>query len=230
MTPKDFVDNLQETLERHRNPAKAAPMAAYMKDKFPFLGLPRTDLQPLVKPLLKEVKPLVTTKFLHESVKLLWQLPEREYQYVALDLLYHHTAQTSAKTLAVIETCVTQKSWWDTVDSLASLVGKLTWQYPEWTQALEAYSTHDNFWLRRIALLYQLNYRDKTDWEKLSRYCLANAASEEFFIRKAIGWALRECAKTNPEAVREFLARHEGKFSALSVREANKHLKAKAKG
>lgn len=200
-------------------------MAAYMKDKFPFLGLPRTDLQTLVKPGLKEVKLLVTPKFLHESVTLLWKLPEREYQYVAVSLLYDYTAQTSTKTLAVIEKCVTQKSWWDTVDSLASLVGKLMWQYPEWLESIEAYSTHKNFWLRRIALLYQLNYRDKTNQKRLFHYCLINAGEEEFFIRKAIGWALREYAKTNPEAVRAFLAKHESSFSALSVREASKHLK-----
>ncbi len=229
MNAKAFVENLQETLERQRNPAKAAPMAAYMKNKFLFLGLPRTELQTLVKPLLKEVKPFVTTTFLHESVRLLWKLPEREYQYVAISLLYEYTAQTSTKTLALIEKLVTQKSWWDTVDSLASLVGRLVWQYPEWTQKLESYSTHENFWLRRIALLYQLNYRDKTDQKRLFRSCLANAASEEFFIRKAIGWALREYAKTSPEAVQAFLAKHRGKFSALSVREASKHLSKRQK-
>jgi 3-methyladenine DNA glycosylase AlkD len=134
-------------------------MAAYMKNHFPFLGLPRTELEPLIKPLLKEVKPFVDHHFLHQSALLLWQLPEREFQYVAISLLQMYAKQTSATTLQAVEQLVTQKSWWDTVDSLASLVGKLTWQYPEWTQALEAYSTHDNFWLRRIALLYQLNYR-----------------------------------------------------------------------
>ncbi|MGL4608067.1 MAG: DNA alkylation repair protein [Trueperaceae bacterium] len=224
MTARDFVDKLQETLEGQRNPKKAAPMAAYMKDKFLFLGLPQTELNPFVKPLLKEVKSLVTTKFLHDSVALLWRLPEREYQYVALSFLYKHTPQASIKTLAVIEKCVTQKSWWDTVDSLASLVGKLVWQFPEWIERLEVYSTHDNVWLRRIALLYQLNHRDKTDQKRLFRYCLINASEEEFFIRKAIGWALREYSKSNPEAVRSFLAKHEGKFSSLSVREASKYL------
>jgi 3-methyladenine DNA glycosylase AlkD len=82
MTPKAFVDNLQTTLEGHRNPMKVAPMAAYMKNKFLFLGLPRTELDPLVKPLLKEVKPFVNANFLHKSALLLWKLPEREYQYI----------------------------------------------------------------------------------------------------------------------------------------------------
>lgn len=224
MTPRDFVNTLQKTLEVHRNPAKAAPMAAYMKDKFPFLGLPRTELDPLVKPLLKEVKPFVDTKFLHQSALLLWKSPEREYQYVAISLLYNHTKQASPQTLELVETLVTQKSWWDTVDSLASLVGKLAWQFPAWLETIETYSTHENFWLRRIALLYQLTYREKTDQERLFRYCVTNAEEKEFFIRKAIGWALREYAKTKPEAVRAFLEKHKDKLSRLSIREASKHL------
>lgn len=224
MTPKAFVINLQTTLERHRDVAKAAPMAAYMKDKFPFLGLPRTELDPLVKSLLKEIKPFVDDKFLHQSVRLLWELPEREYQYVAIRLLYNHTKQASRTTLELLETLVTQKSWWDTVDSLAGLVGKLVWRFPAWTQMIETYSTNENFWLRRIALLYQLSYREKTDQERLFRYCLENAGEKEFFIRKAIGWALREYAKSNPEAVRSYLDKHRDKLSTLSVREASKHL------
>jgi 3-methyladenine DNA glycosylase AlkD len=231
MTPQAFVDNLQRTLESQRNSTRAAPMAAYMKDKFPFLGLPRTDLDPLVKPLLKEIKPIVDTKFLHQSVRSLWKLPEREYQYVAISLLYKYTQQASPKTLELIEKLVTQKSWWDTVDSLATLVGKLVWQFSEWLETIEKYSVHENFWLRRIALLYQLSYRDKTDSKRLFRYCLINAEEKEFFIRKAIGWALREYAKTNPEAVCSFLEKYRDKLSTLSVREASKHLaKAKAEG
>jgi 3-methyladenine DNA glycosylase AlkD len=231
MTVKAFVDNLQTTLERHRNPTKATPMAAYMKDKFLFLGLPRTDLDPVVKPILKEVKPFVDTAFLHQSALLLWKLPEREYQYVALSLLYQYTKQASPKTLELIETLVIQKSWWDTVDSLAGVVGKLAWQFPKWLETIETYSTHENFWLRRIALLYQLSYREKTDQKRLFRYCLANAKEEEFFIRKAIGWALREYAKTNPEAVQAFLDKHKDKLSTLSIREASKYIiEAKAEG
>jgi 3-methyladenine DNA glycosylase AlkD len=163
MTPKAFVGNFQKELGAHRNPEKAASMAAYMKNLFPFLGLPQPELKRLSAPLLKEVKPFVNTKFLHDSVLLLWKFPEREYQYVAIDLLYNHTKQTEEKTLELIKTLITQKSWWDTVDSLATLVGKLVWQFPEWTQTLGSYSSHDNFWLRRTALLYQLNYKDKTD-------------------------------------------------------------------
>jgi 3-methyladenine DNA glycosylase AlkD len=224
MTPKAFVGNFQKELGAHRNPEKAASMAAYMKNLFPFLGLPQPELKRLSAPLLKEVKPFVNTKFLHDSVLLLWKFPEREYQYVAIDLLYNHTKQTEEKTLELIKTLITQKSWWDTVDSLATLVGKLVWQFPEWTQTLGSYSSHDNFWLRRTALLYQLNYKDKTDQKRLFHYCLNSASEEEFFIRKAIGWALREYAKSNPQAVRRFLAKHEDKLSSLTIREASKYL------
>jgi 3-methyladenine DNA glycosylase AlkD len=223
MTAQNFVDTLQKRLESNRNPTKAAPMAAYMKDNFPFLGLPRPELDPLVKPLLKEIKSFADAEFLHQSASLLWGLPEREYQYVAISLLYTYTKQASVETLELIEKLVTQKSWWDTVDSLATLVGKLAWPFPEWLGTIETYSTRENFWLRRIALLYQLTYRDKTDQERRFRYCLANAGEKEFFIRKAIGWALREYAKTNLKAVRVFLEQHKDKLSRLSVREASKH-------
>lgn len=224
MMARDFVNNLQETLERHRNPEKAEPMAAYMKHHFSFLGLPRTDLDPLARPLIKEAKPFANEAFLRQSVLLLWQLPEREYQYVAINLLYTYSSKATDETLELIKQLVTHKSWWDSVDSLASLVGKLVWTFPHWKKTLDTYSTHENFWLRRIALLHQLNYKDKTDSKRLFRYCRTNAKEEEFFIRKAIGWALREYSKTNPDAVRAFLTENEDRLSSLSIREASKYL------
>lgn len=224
MTPKTFVQKVQVTLKAERNPEKAASMAAYMKDQFPFLGLPQPELKRLSIPMLNEIKPFVDAKFLHQSVLLLWKLTEREYHYVAITLLYNHTKQAEHSTLELIENLVVQKSWWDTVDSLATLVGKLAWQFPEWLETLEHYSAHENFWLRRIALLYQLTYRKKTDQKRLFRYCLINAEEKEFFIRKAIGWALREYSKTNPDAVRAFLAENKNRLSSLSVREASKYL------
>jgi 3-methyladenine DNA glycosylase AlkD len=178
----------------------------------------------LTRPLIKKVKPFLDEAFLKQSVLLLWKLPEREYQYLAINLLYTYSDQTSQETLLLIEKLVTTKSWWDSVDSFAGLVGKLVWRFPDWKNTLDDYSTHENFWLRRIALLYQLSYKDKTDSQRLFRYCRMNAAEEEFFIRKAIGWALREYSKTNPNAVSDFLNKHQGRLSALSIREASKYL------
>jgi 3-methyladenine DNA glycosylase AlkD len=224
MKPKQFVQKIQQALEPHRNPTKAAPMAAYMKNLFPFLGLPRTILVPLEKPLLQEIKPFVNSDFLHQSVLLLWELPEREYQYVAMDLLNQYAKHASYETLEVIEKLATQKSWWDSIDPLSSIVGKMLPQFPEWQDKLDVYSTHENFWLRRVAILYQRAYKDKTDAGQLFHYCQINASKKEFFIRKAIGWALREYSKSNPEAVRKFIGDHKKELSPLSIREGSKYL------
>lgn len=224
VTPKAFVQTVQETLEPHRNPEKAAPMSAYMKNLFPFLGLPTQERQALEKPLLQELKPHVSSAFLDETARRLWALPEREYQYLALNLLEKYAKHGEASALGLVEHLVTHKSWWDSIDPIASVLGKMIGRFPEWLPTMDEWSTHPNFWLKRTAILYQRGYRSQTDAARLFRYCLANASDKEFFIRKAIGWALREYSKVNPDAVREFIEQHGSKLSPLSLREGSKYL------
>jgi 3-methyladenine DNA glycosylase AlkD len=171
-----------------------------------------------------EVKGQVNDAFLHRTARLLWALPEREYHYTAIELLSHYARHLSSSSLGKIEYLILHKSWWDSIDPLASLVGKALPRFPGWLDTIDTWSTHPNFWLRRTAIVYQRGYRSQTDAERLFRYCQLNAQDPEFFIRKAIGWALREYAKTDARAVRQFIEKHRATLSPLSIREASKYL------
>ena len=127
--------------------------------------------------------------------------------------------------LETVRSLIVTRSWWDTVDTLAAnVVGPLVSNHPALRATMDAWSTDDNLWLVRTAILHQLRYRSATDPDRLFRYCDAQAGHGDFFIRKAIGWALREYARTDPDAVRTFVATHRDRLSGLSVREASKHL------
>lgn len=129
--------------------------------------------------------------------------------------------------LPVTRHLITTVSWWDTVDALAAhVVGGLVAADPKLTADMDAWIVDDDLWVARTALLHQLRYKDHTDTRRLFAYCLRQSGHTDFFIRKAIGWCLREYAKTDPEAVREFLARERGRFAPLSVREALKNIGA----
>jgi 3-methyladenine DNA glycosylase AlkD len=123
--------------------------------------------------------------------------------------------------LAPIRTLVTTKSWWDTVDSLAKNgAGGLVLRYPELAGTMDRWVESENMWLRRTAILHQLGFKERTGADRLFRYCELRAHEQEFFIRKAIGWALREYSKVDADAVRRFVADHDAALSGLSKREA----------
>jgi 3-methyladenine DNA glycosylase AlkD len=164
---------------------------------------------------------------LEQAVKELWALPERELQYAAIALLEKHRKSSGAGHIDLLEVFVTSKSWWDTVDTIAShLVGTFFLRYPEQAAAYtERWVVSDNIWLQRTALLYQLAYKKHTDVERLFLYIRLCKDSEQFFIRKAIGWALRELSKSDPQAVIQFVQHHS--LSSLSHREALKVINRK---
>jgi 3-methyladenine DNA glycosylase AlkD len=151
----------------------------------------------------------------------LWERPEREFQYLALDMLAMHWKQFGLDNIAQLESFALRKSWWDTVDGLAGIIGKvLRYGHEGMDQAVH----HDSFWIRRIAMLHQLGWRSKTDEMRLFRYALALSHENEFFIQKAIGWALRDYARHAPDNVSQFLVENRRTLPRLSVREAAKHL------
>lgn len=219
MTPKQFTAAVKSALAPLTDPAKAGPMAAYMKHHFAFLGIKSPERRVATRGLIRDQRDAVI-----ECAEALWALPHREYQYVACDLLERHAKALPAPALPRVLKLVTAKSWWDTVDALAKVVGTLAQNEPKLVPRVEKLATHENMWLRRIAILHQLGYGAGTDVERLTRICLANAADPEFFIRKAIGWALREYAHHDPDAVRGILKQHGARLSALTKREAAKHL------
>jgi 3-methyladenine DNA glycosylase AlkD len=219
-----LMERLDERLAAAADPARAVGMAAYMRDQFPFLGLPAPTLRAVERAVLAGL-PKPAEADLSAFAIAAWQRAEREYQYVACDYLRRHAAAAGPGFLPVARTLITTKSWWDTVDLLATrLVGGLVRRHSPLVAEMDEWSADDNMWLVRTAILFQLHYGEATDTERLFGYCERQAAHRDFFVRKAIGWALRQYARTDPGAVRSFIADHRDRLSPLSLREAAKHL------
>ncbi|WP_377889827.1 DNA alkylation repair protein [Alkalihalobacillus sp. R86527] len=219
------IEHIYSTFEALRNPDNAEKMEKYMRNLFPFLGVKTPERKQAYKSILKE-HGAPTDERVVPLVKELWNLREREYQYIAQELLARKW-EFNKDEYELIEYLVTTKSWWDTVDGLASnTAGTFFIQHPELIDDVtERWIDHENMWLNRTAILFQLKYKDKTDFERLKSYCLIHAESKEFFLQKAIGWALREYSKTNPDAVQQFIEQHN--LAPLSKREGLKVIKKK---
>ena len=209
-------------LQNAANPDKAVEMAAYMKNRFDFLGIPTPLCRKLCKPLFKEMKPQALDWDFVESC---WESPYREMQYVATDYLNALVEQLTPQDLSRIELLITRKSWWDTIDALDKVIGGIFLNFPEIRSQLIHWSQHDNIWLRRVAIDCQLSLKQQTDKALLSEVIQNNFGQPEFFINKAIGWALREYGKTNPDWVKNFVQQYREMMAPLSVREALKRLK-----
>lgn len=220
------LERLTATYGAAADPARAAPMRAYMKDVAPFLGLTTPVRRALSRTVVEGTPRPDETDCTAVALRC-WRLPEREYQYFAVDYLRRHARVLSSGFLPVARHLVSTTPWWDTVDLLAAhVVGALVAADPALKADMDAWIVDEDLWIARTALLHQLRYKERTDTERLFTYCLHQSGHPDFFIRKAIGWALREYAKTDPEAVRGFLAREKGRFAPLSVREALKNIGA----
>jgi 3-methyladenine DNA glycosylase AlkD len=218
------LDRLGTAYGAAADPARAAPMAAYQRDRFPFLGISAVPRRALSRRALAGL-PRPDEADLRAVALGCWALAEREYQYFACDWLVRHRAVPGAGFLATLRELITTKSWWDTVDPLATgVVGPLVSRHPALRASMDAWLADDDRWLIRSAILHQLGYREETDAGWLFAACAARADHRDFFVRKAIGWALRQYARTDPDAVRRFVDAHRDRLSGLSVREALKHL------
>ncbi|RMG66140.1 MAG: DNA alkylation repair protein [Bacteroidetes bacterium] len=217
------LQRLKARLEAAADPSQADAMAAYLKNQFPFLGLKAPLRRDLAKEFVQTVIPRGQALD-HGLIRALWAEPEREYQYIALDLMARHVRRATRADLDLYVSLVSKKSWWDTVDLLASqLCGTALLRLPE-ARATEpgSWLAAEDMWLQRTALLYQLKYRGQTDWPRLQAFILHLADSRAFFLTKAMGWALRTYARTDAEAVKDFVASH--RLPPLTQREALKHL------
>jgi 3-methyladenine DNA glycosylase AlkD len=219
---KSEIEAVTLALQDVADPARQAPMAAYMRDRFVFLGVATPRRRAATKTLFAEKKSWQADELI-DLAQALWDRSEREYQYCAIDLLTMHGAKLNARHLPYLIGLAQSKSWWDTVDAIASLIGKVLRHGHE---GMDAAADHENMWVRRVALLHQLGWGNKTDAELLFLYCLKRAHEKEFFIQKAIGWALRDYARCAPEAVWEFVTTEKAVLSPLSYREAIKHRRA----
>ncbi len=213
-----YLEPLYNLFETNKS-TEAEGMEKYMKNLFPFLGIKRPVRNELQKQFLKE-NGLPEINVFNDVIKELWSKPEREYQYFALDLMEKMKNKVPHNTIELYQHTIIKKSWWDTVDLIASkLVGNHILRYPEDLRLIDKWSTDDNMWLRRTSILHQLKYKTKTDTNRLKAYIENNLGSQEFFINKAIGWALREYGKTNTDFVLSFVKSHP-ELSNLSKKEA----------
>lgn len=204
----DTFSHITQLLTPLADPTRAAAMSAYMRGQFPFLGIPTPARRQAVKGILRPMKQLD-----HALITACFQASEREYQYVACD----HIRRTGISDLELARSLVQHKPWWDTVDALAKPIGA---NHDD--EAMRAWAVDEDIWIRRVAIIHQLGRKDQSDRGLLAWIITQNLGSQEFFINKAIGWALRDLARHDPDWVRVFVDATE--LAPLSRREALKNL------
>ncbi len=225
MVNRDALEAIRGGLRELADPVRAAGAQAYMKSTMPFLGVRVPEVRRLVAAAVARF-PFDTAQQLRASALELWRSAEyREERYAAIDLTAGRLAAADLAMLPVYEEIIRQGAWWDFADGVAGRIGSLLQSHPaELSAVLLHWSTDPDLWVRRASVTAQLRAKGNTDEELLRRVIEANLADPEFFIRKAIGWSLREYAKTSPEWVAAFVAAHEDTMSPLSRREALKNL------
>ncbi|MDQ0257419.1 3-methyladenine DNA glycosylase AlkD [Evansella vedderi] len=219
-----YLEVLKELFEANKNEENATPMTAYMKNHFSFLGIKTPERRRLLEQFYCNTDILNLEELPLTFLQGAWNLPEREYQYAVLSMMVRRPRWILPEHVPWIEELITTKSWWDTVDTIATnIVGEL---FARESHLLDLYipvwRNHENLWLRRTALLFQLKYKGETNADLLYGLIRDNKDHKDFFIRKAIGWALREYSKTDPESVEAFIRSED--LSPLSVREGMKHI------
>lgn len=215
------VEDIFQGLKEVANPEDAIHMKAYMKDQFEFLGVKTPVRRKLSKVFFKKnSSPAIDWKFIHQA----WDNPYREMQYVVLDYLQMKQKALTPSDLSKIKKLAQTKPWWDTIDFLCRSVGFICLHYPETKKFVLEWSRDEDFWLRRLAIEHQLLQKEETDVQLLEQILINNLDQTEFFINKAIGWALRDYSKTNPDWVWEFIEKYKDRLSKLSIKEGSRYL------
>lgn len=217
----DYKELYKEMYEL-RDEERAIKMSAYMRNLFPFLGVPSPKRKEICKKYFKAWKN-------EENIN--WSLVDncfnneyREFQYIAIEYLGLMKKHLKPYDVSKLKELIITKSWWDTIDGLDKIVGSIALNYEEVNETLLSYSVDDNFWLRRIAIDHQLLRKNKTNTELLETIIKNNFGQTEFFINKAIGWSLRDYSKTNPDWVRDFIERYKDDLAPLSIKEGSKYI------
>ena len=209
-------------LEENRNELLAESMSKYMQDKFRFLGVRGATRTEIYKKYFPDARKTKTIDW--NFVESCWNKEEREFQYVVVYYLKAMQKFLKREDISRLKYLIVTKSWWDTIDLLAKVVGSLVIHIKGYDKIMQEWSKDSNIWLRRVAILYQLSLKDKVDKQVLDKILVNNLGDSEFFINKAIGWALRDYSKYNPEWVREFIKKNKENMANLSIREASKYI------
>ena len=208
--------------EENRNELLAESMSKYMQDKFRFLGVRGATRTEIYKKYFPDARKTKTIDW--DFVENCWNKEEREFQYVVVYYLKAMQKFLKREDISRLKYLIVTKSWWDTVDLLAKVVGSLVIRIEGYDQIMLEWSKDSNIWLKRVAILYQLSLKDKVDKQVLDEILVNNLGDSEFFINKAVGWALRDYSKYNPEWVREFIKKNKENMANLSIREASKYI------
>lgn len=220
----DYLQELRNSFQEQANPEYASSQAAYMRNQFSYFGMNSPQRREIQKPFLKKEYLPPKSEF-GSIVKALWKQPERDFQMFALDFMKKYIRQIEEEDIELFEYVITHKSWWDTVDFIAAnMLGAYFKKFPDQQQLyVDKWLGSGNMWLQRSALLFQLSYKDQLNTELLTFTIEPLLGSKEFFINKAIGWILRQYAKTNPEWVINYVA-DTPQLANLSKREALKRI------
>lgn len=218
-----YISPISKQFTKLANAEKAKWMEAYMLNQFTFFGLQTPERRKLCKEHYRRY-PVKDLKDLETIVKECFQLEQREFQYFGIELFSFHKKLWKPSSVKMMEYCLQEKSWWDSVDHIASeWLGSFFKLFPEQIEPVTKKWNHsENMWLQRSSIMFQKAYKKNTDTALLSKYILNCKHSKEFFIQKAIGWALREYSKTDPKWVKTFVKQN--KLAPLSEREALKRI------
>ena len=214
--------DLLTDLEENRNELLAESMSKYMQDKFRFLGVRGATRTEIYKKYFPEARKSKAIDW--DFVENCWNKEEREFQYVVVYYLKAMQKFLKREDISRLKYLIVTKSWWDTVDLLAKVVGSLVIRIEGYDQIMLEWSKDSNIWLKRVAILYQLSLKEKVDEIILDKILVNNLGDNEFFINKAVGWALRDYSKYNPEWAREFIKKNKDNMANLSIREASKYI------
>lgn len=222
---KETIHQLEELFEPFRNAKRAQTASTYLRGHFSFIGMKTEIRRTAQKSWIDSLKTLDDRNLRWSIIRALWNKEERDFQHTAIDLMNTWPKKFYSEEDAVeLEWLLDQKSWWDSVDSIASnYLGKWALLFPEKArETFEKWRHHESFWLQRSCLIYQLKYKDQVDSAYLEDLIRQMNSNKEFFIQKAIGWSLRQLSKYNPDEVTRILGNNP--IRGLALREASKYL------
>lgn len=216
------IQTIKQLFNDNRDEERATQMAAYMKNKFAFYGIPSPQRKKLYREFIKNEKKqkVIDWNFLNSC----WAEDYREMQYLVTDYLGSMQSFLSFDDIPKLELFIRTKQWWDTIDFLDKIVGNIAFKNHLVSDLMIQWSQDSDFWVRRIAIDHQNGRKEKTDAILLATILINNLGSKEFFINKAMGWSLREYSKVNAEWVKNFIRQYESQLSKLTIREASKYL------
>jgi len=221
-----YVTELNQKFEQHKDPEVATGMKKYMKGQYAYFGIKSPLRREICKVHIQEMG-IPAVDQLEQVVYDCWAMPQREFQYFAMELSGRVAKKAELCKVDLYEYMALHKSWWDTIDYISSnLVGVHFKKFPDTiVPYTEKWMNSGNMWLQRVSILFQLKYKTDTDLGLLTRYINGLFGSKEFFINKAIGWILREYSKTDANWVIDYVHTHSGQLAPLSRREALKWLR-----